>query len=403
MRKIALALSLVMSFTIPWEGMVRIPGLGTGSKVVGFLLAAFWLASILITGRFRRPGTFQIAVLLFVLWNAVSVFWSANPYGSVAHLMTWIQLLMFVFVWWDLYTTRTAVLAGLQAYILGAYVAIGAAFANDFAGNAFYSHYNRYSPGQTNPDGFGFILALGIPVAWYLATSKITGKMSYVLKSVNYIYVPAALFGIVLSGTRTALIASIVGMAFGLALLSRLRPLARIAIFLLFISVIFILLPNVGALESFQRFGTIPTEITQGTLHERTNIWREGLATFAEHPFIGIGSNMFTTVTTSGKAAHNSFLSILVELGLVGLLLFGFIIAIVVARALGRPKWESWFWIALLAVWTIGASTLTWEDRKSTWLFLSLAIASAALARDREEVVPLVERSEPELTSVSPA
>ena len=156
---------------------------------------------------------------------------------------TWIQTLLLVFILWDLYTTRAAVFAGLEAYILGAYVAFGSAVYNYFTGNVYYTNYQRFSAGDTNPDGFGFIMALGIPVAWYLAGSKNTGKMSHLLRFVNYAYIPAAFLGIALSGTRTALIGSLVGMAFGLASLTRLRLAARIAIFLLLASVVLFYYP----------------------------------------------------------------------------------------------------------------------------------------------------------------
>jgi O-antigen ligase len=403
MRKIAFVLSLILTFMIPWEGVLRLPGIGTGSKMMGFLLAVFWLATILVTRQMRKPGPFQMAFFFFVLWNASSAFWSVNPHKSLAQLVTWIQLLALVFIWWDLYTTRTAILAGLQAYILGAYVAIGSAIQNYTAGSAFYPHYSRYSPGQTNPDGFGFLLALGIPVAWYLATSQGTNRIGWFWKSVNYVYVVAALIGIVLSGTRTALIASGLGMAFGLASLTRLRVRTRVVIFLFLTSIIIILLPYVQTLASFQRFGTIGTEIAAGTLHDRTNIWREGFLSFAKHPLLGVGANMYPSVNSWDKAAHNTFLAVLVELGLVGFLLFVTIVGTAIAQALRQPKWEARFWMVVTTVWFLGSSTLTWGPRKSTWLFLSLLVASTALTMPQEESISLVDDSEGELLVPSQA
>jgi purine-cytosine permease-like protein len=169
-------LSLVLIFIIPWEGVINLPGLGTagsstGAKFFGLAVAAFWLATVVVTGQFRRPGPFHIMVWLFVLWNALSAFWSADVNRTVDQVATWAQLLVLVFILWDLYSTRAALLAGLQAFILGEYVAVGSAVANFLSGSVFYTHYQRFSPGDTNPDGFGFILALGIPVelAWRLA------------------------------------------------------------------------------------------------------------------------------------------------------------------------------------------------------------------------------------------
>ncbi|HKZ80698.1 MAG TPA: O-antigen ligase family protein [Pyrinomonadaceae bacterium] len=396
MRTIAFALSLVFIFSIPWEGVSQLPGLGSAAKALGFVVAAVWLATIIMTGRFRKPSPFHMAVLLFVLWNAVSVFWSANPHGTADQVMTWAQLLIFVFMVWDLCTTRTALLAGLQAYVLGACVALGSALANFASGKAFYTNYSRFSSGDTNPDGFGFILVLGMPVAWYLAGLQSATRMGRLLKLVNYAYIPAAFLGIALSGTRTSLVAAIPALAFGLASLTRLRLAARVAIFLSLTAALLNLLPYVQTLASFQRFSTTAAALSEGDLNQRTYIWREGLDSFVEHPLIGVGSSMYRSVNSLGKVAHNSFLSVLVEVGLIGFALFGMILAMAVSQARGQPKWDKRFWLTLLAVWAIGASTLTWEHRKSTWLFLSLIVASAALTIHRDEAVPLVQRDKSE-------
>jgi O-antigen ligase len=352
MRTIALALSLVLNFMIPWEGVIQIPGLGTGVKLLGFVLAIFWVATVLATKRFRKPGLFQIAAIVFVVWHALSLFWSDDPGRSLAHVITWAQLLLLAFIWWDLYTTRTAVLAGLQAYIFGAYVSIGSAIGNFLSGKVFYDHYQRYSAGETNPDGFGFILALGIPIAWYLANSKNALRNSPWLRFINYAYIPLAFFGIALSGTRTALIASIVGMLYGLISLSRVRVWVRVAILtLIVVSVLYIVVPYVQDLRSFERLGTTTTELTEGDLNNRTNNWQEGFDAFLEHPLLGIGTNMYPTINRWGKAAHNSFIAVLVELGLIGFVIFMGLVAITFVETWRQPRWQALFWSSILLVW----------------------------------------------------
>ena len=192
MRSIAFALSLVFIFLVPWEGVVRFP-LGTMARALGLAVGVFWLATVIIQGRLRKPTPYHVMVCLFVIWNAVSLLWSEDPNRSIAHLRTWFQTLILVFIMWDLYTTKAAILAGLQAYILGAYVAVGSAIQNYLSGNAYYTNYQRFSPGDTNPDGFGFILALGIPLAWYLAGVKKRSGTGPLWRFVNYAYIPAAL------------------------------------------------------------------------------------------------------------------------------------------------------------------------------------------------------------------
>lgn len=391
-RRLAFLLSLAFIFVVPWEGVIEFPGLGTVAKAIGLATGAAWVAAVILTNGIRRPRPFHLLVSLFVLWNVLSLFWSANPSRTLPQLGTWVQLLGMVVILWDLYDTRPAIMAGLQAFVFGEYVAIGSAVANYLAGNAFYATYQRFSPAsQSGPDGFGFIVVLGIPVAWYLASSPSAARWGRLLKLANYGYIPAAFVGLALSGTRTALIASIIGLAFGLSTLTRIRLATRIPVFLLLTAAILVLLPYVQNLRSFQRFGTTYSEISEGDLNNRTNNWREGLAVVPEHLLVGVGSSMYRTVNSRGKLAHNSFLSVLVELGIVGFTLFGMILATAVIGALSQPKWEAMFWLTVFAVWTIGASTLTYEHRKATWLFLSLAIASQAVNRRREDSLPPVE------------
>lgn len=402
MRTIAFILSLIFIFLIPWEGVMRLPGLGNGSKLFGYVVAGCWIVAVVAAGRLRKFTPYHIAACAFVLWNAMTTFWSADPVRTVGHVATWIQLLGVVVILWDLYTTRTAVLAGLQAYVLGAFVAIANAVANFLSGEQFYTHYDRYSPDDTNPDGFAFIIVLGIPLAWYLAASQNSSKMGSLLKWFNFLYIPAALLGIALSGTRTALVASIPAMVFGLASLTSVRLSTRIAIVLLFAAAVLIFVPRLQTARSFQRLGTTATELTEGDLNNRTNNWREGLASFAEHPLLGVGSKMYRSVNTWGKVAHNTFLSVLVESGLIGLILFGIVLTIASIQAWNQPKWDSRFWVTVLMVWAIGASTLTWEHRKSTWLILSLIVASAALTGHRDRAVSSVRRNHSEIQPNSP-
>lgn len=382
MRNLAFSLSLFVIFMIPWEDVVTLPGIGTGVKFVGLLVALFWVATVMATGQLRKPHPFHLMAFLYVAWNALSILWSGNPNQTLSQIITFVQLFGLSFILWDLYTTREKVLLGLAMYLLGAYVVLGDTLINYLAGTTFY--YERFSASGTNPDDLGGILALGVPIAWFLAGSLNTGKASFWLKTLSYPYIPVALMGIALSGTRTALIATVPGLLFGLASLTRLQRWVRIVIFLILLTAGYFLLPFVP-LASLQRLSTTGSELASGNLNGRIAIWRQGLISFNKHPLLGVGSNMYRSVNTAGKVlgkvAHNSFISILVEVGLIGLALFGLMLLIVIIQAWSQSKWRTSFWLAMLVTWAIGASTLTWENRKHTWLFLSLVVVNANLAK----------------------
>jgi O-antigen ligase len=146
---------------------------------------------------------------------------------------------------------------------------------------------------------------------------------------------------------------------------------------------LYLLLPVVQPLSSFQRLGTTGTEVTQGDLNGRTEQWRQGFNAFEEHPIFGVGTDMYRSVNTLSKVAHNSYLSVLVEEGLIGFALFAMILAMVAGQVWRLPRWDRNFWMTVQVVWAIGASTLTWEHRKTTWLFLTFAVAAVAAAAGR--------------------
>lgn len=381
-RTLAERLAIVFIFMIPWEGVITLSGGTTGVALFGFLLAGVWLTLVVMRRRLRPPHPFLIAAYLFVLWSVVSVFWSEDVPTTFSQAITWIQLFVFVYILWDLFRTKASVTAGLQAYVLGGYVAIGIAVFNFIGGNAFYETYQRFGPGGVNPDGFGYAIALAIPMAWYLGARKSTSARN-LLRFVNYGYIPAAFLGLALSGTRAALIAAIPGMAYGLFSLAQMRLRARVAAFVLVAVGILALLPVVQPLRSFQRLGTTVSEISEGDLNMRVHIWQDGLDSIVKRPVLGIGSGTYSVVSTLGKEAHNSFLSVAVEVGLIGFVLFGLIVAIAATEVWDRLRSESGFWLTLILVWGIGASSLTWEDRRSTWLILVLAVIAANLTNPK--------------------
>ena len=196
MRTVGFWLSLMMIFMISWEDMIHIGDL-TLARVTGLSVAGFWILTVLVTGRFRKPHPFHLAIALFVLWNAVSVFWSINIDRTVVRLLTYVQLAGLVLILWDLYASSAAVKAGLQAYVLGAYVAAGSIIANYFGGTELFT--GRYTATGFNVNDVGLTVALGIPVAWHLAVSEGDSKMAQRLRLANYAYIPVAVLAVFLS------------------------------------------------------------------------------------------------------------------------------------------------------------------------------------------------------------
>jgi O-antigen ligase len=246
------------------------------------------------------------------------------------------------------------------------------------------SVYQRYAGANLDANDLGLIMALSIPVSYYLLI-RTKGRLVWVYG------LQLALAGvtILLTASRGATLASIVALMIVPLTQRHLTGRRRIAVFLTVSLIVFGAIAFVPA-TSWDRLSTVPTEFAQGTFTGRTVIWAAGWEIFRLHPFLGIGSNAFRIVVSrvlaepiradqsavsAAPPAHNTFLSVLVEQGVIGFTLFCALLAVLALSLRAMPSLPQRLWIVWLGVWVVGASSLTWEMRKPTWFFFGLLLA----------------------------
>jgi O-antigen ligase len=286
-----------------------------------------------------------VLVILFWLWNAASILWTVDVAVTLKRIVSMTQMLVLLVILWDLFTTPARIRAALQAYILGAYVIaliVVHAYLKD-------PDLLRYQALATTSNGTAILLALGIPPAWYLTFSAGRTLRDRVLRMANYVFLPLALFCIALTATRFAMIMAVPGMLFGIASLSQLRIGLRIVIVMAVIGAL-IVLPMVIPERSLARLSTVDEEISSGDLNSRTIFWKEAMDLWGDHMILGVGGAAFQNIAPSGRSVHNSFFAVLVELGLIGLLIYGLVWATAAFHTLDLPRWDSWFWLKILAI-----------------------------------------------------
>jgi len=382
MERLAWILLAVFVFTIPWEKSVWIPGIGTMTRLVGLCALASGIAAAVARRSIRLPNLVLIAAGLFVGWEALTYFWSIDPSASAARAFTFVQLLAMLGLVWDLCRTELAHRQLLHAYVAGAVVAAAYTMVRYALNQPTY--WRRYAAAGFDPNDLGLTLSLAIPLALYLALSS-SGLTAWFYR-VAVVFIEAA---ILLTASRTALIVATVAFAFVFLTWRESSRLQRIC------GVVLLILLGAGALvfaprAARDRLATLPGEMSAGTLHNRTRIWKTGLKALKQHPLLGVGAGAYPEAVKPWLGvpalpgheyvAHNSFLSVLVESGLIG---FGSFACLLSACALfiwslrgpGRALWAT-----TAGVWAIGASKLTWEHRKPTWLIIGLITTAWARA-----------------------
>lgn len=393
MRSIAYRLALVFIFTVPWEAGVQIPEIGRGSRFVGFLVGLVWLASVVERGRLRQPHVFHKAFFLFMVWSGLTFFWSVDTDATMGGFLTEAQLFILTLILWDLLDTRARIETALQAYVLGAYVTCASIIWNYLtAPEVKFPEHERVNALGFETDGVALIVAIAGPAAWYLAAGPTSAQRPRVLRRLSYAYLPIGLWALVLTGTRGATLASIPTALFVLwslrTLGDRTRAVVAIAALVALVGVIWFA-PQ-GQLNRLQTTVTA-TELGQegGALSGRWPIWKASVDVFSGRPVGGVGLDAHRaavaaalgqdrTFRKSEKEAHNAYLSVLAETGIVGFVLFLSLIIAVVAELQRLRGWDLWYWSAQLGVLAIGAVSLSIEDRKSVWMLLVLAVSYAA-------------------------
>lgn len=396
MRPLAYWLGLVFVFTVPWEAAVQIGGVGRGSKLVGLTVGLVWLVSVLGRGRLREPALFQKALFLFLAWSGMTVFWSLDTGETVSGFRTHTQIFVMTLILWDLFDTRKAIESALQAYVLGAFVTSGSIIANYLtAPETKYPAHERVNALGFETDGIALIVATAGPAAWYLAAGPSSPLRRTFFRRLDYAYLPVGLWAIVLTGTRGATLASIPTALFVLWSLRSVPRATRSAVLASGV-VVFVMVLVFAPQGQVARIETAvtATELGEegGALSGRWSIWAASMRLFLERPIGGVGLDAHRVAVSvelgqgriykkAEKEAHNTYVSVLTETGIVGFVLFGTAMFGVVLAVRRLRGWEAWYWSAQLSVLAIGAVSLSLEDSKPVWIFLSLAVSFAAAPR----------------------
>jgi O-antigen ligase len=379
--KLAFASLWLLAFAIPWEDAITISGFGTSARLIGVVTVVLGLVAIVEKGALKRPMPAHFMMALFVISAAVSNLWSLYPEGTLIQTITYIQLFTLIWLIWELCPGVREQKHLMQAYVLGTFVSGTDTIYRFLAHQA--SAYQRYAGSGLDANDLGLMMALSIPVSYYLLIQE-KSRMVWVYR----LQIILAVTTILLTASRGATLACLVALAIVPLTHTRLTARKKIALLLTLSFLVCGVLLLVPA-SSWERLSTVPHEMEHGTFTGRTVIWKAGWQIFREHPFLGIGSNAFRLIVSRvleepirlddqdspAPPAHNTFLSVLVEQGVIGFAIFCAMLGVLGFSLMAMPPFPQKLWVVVLTVWAVGVSSLTWEMRKPTWFFFGLLVA----------------------------
>lgn len=369
----------------------------SGAKVAGLLLFLSWFAAKAIRPDANaRPlseaqPAFAVAALALASWSAVSVVWAHSRGAAMSSTYTLVlDLLLFPIVFYAI-RRREHFAWILGAFVLGAVVSALLGLGQ--------SGSSRQVGGLGDADGEATLLATSLILLIGFTAALPRGSRLRPWAVGGAVLVLA---GLVNAGSRGGLVALGCGLAAGVAFGGRWRSKAIVAL-LLAAGVMGVYLTTFAPQAASQHLGT-----TSST--GRTDLWKVGVRMWEANPLLGVGAGNFADtsvdyvqqvgpisagtfiVSASPKPVHNTYLELLDDLGVPGLIAFLVIAAASITAGLkaariyerlGDTGYELMSRCVALAIIAqlSGAFFITNLSEKLLWLLLALPLPLLAVAR----------------------
>lgn len=378
MELLARTAILALMFTIGWQNIIVIPGVGTVARLTGGVAALLGVLAFLGSPRIRQPRPIHVWMLLFVMWAALSLSWASEHDAAVNKVLSLGQVLVALGLTWRFIVEKSHAVGLVSAYVGGAIVGAIATLAELQAGREAY--YLRYAASGFDPNDLAVALAAALPMGLYLLGGG--GGGGWFNRALGGAFSLVGPTAILVTGSRTGLVSLLAGAVLAMVLGLRLGWGARIAL-VLFAVMSLLTVNEVVPEESWVRLSTLGTEAMAGRFHGRERVWEAGIKAWDNAPIWGVGLGGFRAAARAEGAdgvAHNTFVSILVELGIIGLVLFlGILISAL--RTVGRMEAkERDLFLAVGAAVFVGINMLSWDTHKALWLLLGVAVAFGAVS-----------------------
>ncbi len=361
---------------------------GSVEKLIAapFIVVAFYS----YRNRIRTRLNIVLACLFaIVILSYLSYYWSIAKSISIGHATVFLFILVGSIA--EVLALKTLGGKGVRAVGLGLMIGGGLSCAQVLWAESHHTFVNvsayevlaqRVTAGNANPNDVAITLAMVAPIFLF-------SRRTFVRLAVIPLGVATAL-----TGSRTGLFsfaAVMVGVLLIPVLLREEEPRKRQKNRRTFLQgiaasvVTIVIAGSVLPAAVLQRFSSISTELSGGNFTGRTILWGAAWRGFLSRPLLGFGSGSAPTyeLRTTGYflVTHQTMLSFLLEIGLVGGILFVIAYIEAIRGAFRQMRGCPWLILTIFAM-TVGMSASAWDYNKIVWLILVLAGFLASVGKN---------------------
>src|SRR5215831_18773912 len=132
--RIAYAVLCAFVILVPWgEDFLMLNGLVLATWI-GFLLFGIAAMRTLVVRQTRKPSLLHYWMLALVAWIMLSILWTTEREVTITRIGTYLQLLVLVWLVWELVSSQRLVQGLLQSYVIGSLIASSMTLYNFMTG-----------------------------------------------------------------------------------------------------------------------------------------------------------------------------------------------------------------------------------------------------------------------------
>ncbi len=381
----------ILLMLIFFERIAVLPEGWTLMKVLAPLIMAAWLMNLVLTRRTTiRFGPFMMSIFAFVAWSGLSLFYASDTGEALERLGTLAQLAVAALMISSVLDSPRRIRQILWAVVIWMAVGTVIGFVN------FNLGVTKVLTGpEENRNGFALFLDIAIICAFLLQQQTSSRIARLVLM---FGLIPMFLLALAFTLSRAGWISLLVGVGLVWMRAASERRFLPVVAMMAILCVIIPFLP-----EAFwNRAGTILPSMKErtDTFGQRVDLWGLGLEMIQKHPVLGVGIGNFIPMSaryargglrTSANGAHNSYVQVAAETGLIGLVLFLWIHALALrsaARAIRQGAALGLRELRLggiavevgILVMMVMALSGSMEGTKLVWVFLGMANSLGAIS-----------------------
>lgn len=374
-KNMAFFFVLLLVFALPTDGPDA-PGIAGMSlvKVSGLMAFALIMVRTTLGGSLHVMSGFHMTVLLYVAWVILSYVWTEMPVpyettqaiNSSDALRSNFYLLMITLIVFQVANSSDDLEKFYIAAVLGAFWLVFM-MVSDYKVTTVRQEIKGFEAG---------VIAVHLAMVMPMAISLLTQSKQWIWRLLGLFYLPAAMFTILITGSRTGSIVMTIGL-FGFFPIVKRAGLLGKAASVLIVIIALVVIANTVPQKTIERIFTTGKEISSGTLNERRVIWDSGYEEWAKSPILGHGVGSFRRIVNSHNVdytAHSSYVTLATEQGVVGIFLLFAVMATAFLAALRLPGDDRYLMVSMLLTVAIGQLSLTLQTSMFVWFSYALAV-----------------------------